>query len=50
MTDLDVFKMDCADNPPPTRPNLVAREVIDKMDWEEEANRLREIAKEKGLV
>lgn len=31
MTDLDVFKMDCADNPPPTRPNLVAREVIDKM-------------------
>ena len=26
------------------------RERIDKMDWEEEANRLREIAKEKGLV
>lgn len=32
MTDLDVFKMDCADSPPPTRPNLVAREVIDRME------------------
>jgi|TARA_R100000742_G_C4266240_1_gene84330 hypothetical protein len=29
---------------------LRKRECIDKMDWEEEAKRLREIAKEMGLV
>ena len=29
---------------------LRKREVIDKMDWEEEAKRLKDIAKEMGLV